>query len=100
MRDISFEAELWEHEGDGAWHFVTLPAELGEDIRDRMPPRRGFGSVRVEAQVGDVTWRTSLFPDSTTGSFVLPMKREVRTRNDLQAGDRVAVRLTILDAPA
>ena len=22
---VEFEAELWEHEGQGAWHFVTVP---------------------------------------------------------------------------
>jgi hypothetical protein len=26
MRRVEFEAELWEHEGQGAWCFVTILA--------------------------------------------------------------------------
>ncbi len=95
--DVDFEAGLWRSPGDAGWHFVTLPVEVSDEIRDRTPPRRGFGSVRVEATVGGMTWRTSLFPDSTSGSFVLPMKRPVRERNELESGDVVTVRLTVVD---
>lgn len=98
--DVDFEGELWLYPGDAAWHFVTLPVEIADDIRDRTPVRRGFGSVRVEATVGPVTWKTSLFPESKTGSFVLPMKKDVRARNDLEPGDMASVRLTILDTDA
>ena len=33
----------------------------------------GFGSVRVEARIGDVVWRTSVFPVKSGGYF-LPVK--------------------------
>ena len=95
--ELTFDAELWQWPGEGSWHFLTLPAELAEEIRDRTPPRRGFGSVRVEASVGPVTWRTSLFPDTKSGSYLLPMKKEVRARNDLEPGDVTSVRLRVLD---
>lgn len=52
-------------------------------------PPRGFGSVRVEATVGGTTWRTSVFPDSRGGSYVLPVKRAVREAEDLDDGDQV-----------
>jgi hypothetical protein len=92
--EVSFTAELWRYDGEGGWHFVTLPPDLAADIRDRVP-RHGFGSVRVTAAVGDVRWDTSLFPESRTGSFVLPVKQQVRRANDLEAGDPVDVRLTL-----
>ena len=100
MGALAFDAELWEHSGEGSWHFVTLPVDLSADIRDQTPPRRGFGSVRVEVIVGDSTWSTSLFPDSKSDAYVLPVKREVRDRNGLQAGDRVAVTIRLVDGPA
>jgi hypothetical protein len=85
------------HHGDGSWHFVTLPAAVADELRDRVPPRGpGFGAIRVTVSVGDTTWATSVFPDKATGSFVLPMKKAVRVANQLCAGDAVHVRLQVV----
>ncbi|HEX8001481.1 MAG TPA: DUF1905 domain-containing protein [Mycobacteriales bacterium] len=92
--DVAFEAELWLHAGEGSWHFVTLPGELADDIREQAPGR-GFGSVRVTATLGPTTWQTSLFPETASKSFVLPVKQQVRRAAGVEAGDRVAVRLSI-----
>ena len=89
-----FEAELWEYDGPAAWHFVTVPAELSEDLRADAGPRRGFGSVRVRVTIGGSTWSTSVFP-SKDGPFLLPVKRAVRRAEDLEVGDSVAVGLVV-----
>lgn len=95
MVQHSFRAKLWEHSpGDtGSWHFLTLPVELSEDITLEAGPREGFGSIRVEACIGSTTWRTSLFPDTATGSYVLPVKKQVRLAEDLHAGSTCEVTL-------
>lgn len=94
---LRFTAHLWEHSGDGSWHFVTVPVEVSDEVRAEVDgPRRGFGSVRVEVTVGTTTWRTSVFPQSD-GTFVLPVKKAVRRGEDLLAGDDVSVALTVLD---
>lgn len=93
-----FEAELWRYEGDAAWHFITLPREVSDDIAARPTgPRRGFGSVRVRVTIGGSTWSTSVFPDSKRGAYVLPVKKQVRAREALEAGDRVTVALELVD---
>jgi hypothetical protein len=56
-------------------------------------PRSGWGSIRVEATIGGSTWKTSIFPDSKSGTFLLPVKAQVRKQEGISAGDRV--RLTI-----
>ena len=56
---------------------------------------KGLGSIRVTVTVGRSTWDTSLFPDKATGSFVLPVKKEVRRANQLVAGDAVDVTLRV-----
>jgi hypothetical protein len=81
-----FHSEVWLYPGAAAWHFVTLPAELGESLRTMRGGSRGWGSIRVTASVGGTSWRTSLFPDSKSGSFLLPLKAEVRKREAIQAG--------------
>lgn len=98
-RPYAFAAELWLHPGEAGWHFLTVPPEIGAGIAERTTAaRRGFGSVRVTAAVDGITWRTSLFPDATTRSYLLPVKKGVRTAARLRAGDPVAVELEV-DAP-
>jgi len=97
-RDVAFQADLWEHAGEGGWHFVTLPVSVAEDLRDRAAHvARGFGSLRVRATVGGTTWATSVFPSAADRSYVLPVKKQVRRAEGLTAGDRVRVLLELLD---
>ena len=94
-----FEAELWLWQGDGAWHFVTVPSDVSDEIEGRTSSleRRGFGSVRVRVTVGSTTWSTSVFPDKQREAYVLPVKKDVRTREGVAAGDRVSVQLELLE---
>jgi len=86
---------LWSGE-TATWHFITVPEELSEEIRvHSFASRAGFGSVRVEARIGDVIWRTSVFPQKS-GGYLLPMKADVRRRADIAAGDDVSLTLELL----
>lgn len=95
-----FEAALWLWQGDAAWHFVTVPADVSDEIEGRTAAgeRRGFGSVRVKVTIGATTWSTSVFPDKKQAAYVLPIKKDVRTREGLSAGDKTKVTLELLDA--
>lgn len=92
-----FTAELWPWKPDGGWYFLTLSPDAAEVVRERPRPARGFGSVRVRATVGGTTWDTSVFPDSGSGSYVLPVKRAVRRAEGLDDGDPVEVALDVLE---
>ena len=94
----TFEAELWlSGDGaEGAWVFLTLPEDVGDEIRDVAGPRRGFGSVRVEATLGPSTWRTSVFPGRS--GWVLPVKKAVRGAARVDTGDTVRVDLRVTDS--
>ena len=95
---ITVIARLWLWSGEGgSWHFITVPEELSGEIRALSLARRGgFGSVRVEATIGDVSWRTSVFPQKS-GGYLLPVKADVRRRANIAAGDEVTVRLELVD---
>jgi hypothetical protein len=100
---VEFEAELWQWDARRAdsWVFVSVPVEFSEDIRElSRGPRRGFGSVRVRARVGESSWTTSIFPDSARGCYVLPLKRAVRRAERLDVGDIAAVTVELLDVSA
>ena len=91
--DLTFTAPLWLHEG-GSWVFVTVPEEIAEEIRMMAGPPRGFGSVRVEVTLGATTWRTSVFPDKRC--YVLPMKKAVRSAEEVDVDDPVEISLVVL----
>ena len=94
---VTFTAPLFLHDEDSSsWHFVAVPADLSEDLRESSGERRGFGSLRVRATVGHTAWATSVFP-SKAGPYLLPVKKAVRAAEDLTAGDEVHVRLELVD---
>lgn len=90
------ECEIWVFAGKGGWHFATLPPNLTEPLRTVRGGHSGaWGSLRVEATVGASTWRTSLFPDSKAGAFLLPIKAAVRKKEKIAAGDTVLVTVEV-----
>ncbi len=97
--EIEFTAELWEWEGKGAWCFVTLPVEYTDEIKMvSLGPKRGFGSVRVEVTIGKTAWKTSIFPDTKSMSYVLPIKKSVRQAEELEVGKNFFVELRLIEA--
>lgn len=91
--EFEFTGTLWLYPGEAGWHFVTLPADVSDDIEEEAGQRGGFGSVPVEVTIGETTWKTSLFPDKRAASFVLPVKKAVRQLERLEADAPVLVRL-------
>lgn len=92
----TFRAELWLYPGEAGWHFTTLPLDVADEIRETTALlRKGFGSVRVMAEIGGHAWQTSLFPDAKSGSYLLPVKKAVRTAARLSTGDEVEVQVTV-----
>jgi len=97
MRKYEFEAQVWKWPGMAAWHFVTVDAGVAVRIREERAgaPRVGWGSVPVSVTVGKTTWKTSIFPDKKSGLYLLPMKAEVRKKENISAGDTISVSLTM-----
>jgi Domain of unknown function (DUF1905) len=94
---FTFDAELWRYQHDNPWYFLTLPVDDSQRIREETDGlRKGFGSVRVEATIGASTWRTSVFPDSKSQCFVLPVKKQVRRSEHIEDGDVCDVVVTLL----
>jgi len=96
---ITVTSLLWIWQGSeaaGRWYFITVPEEQSDEIRAHaFGNPRGFRSVKVEARIDDVTWRTSIFP-LNSGGYLLPVKAEVRRKADLAAGDEVTIELKLL----
>ena len=83
-----------------AWFFITIDGEAGEALSATALMRRlegasrGFGSLKVTAQIGDSTFKTSLFPSKELG-WLLPVKASVRKAEGIGEGDAVEVLLEV-----
>ncbi len=73
--EFTFEAKLWKYERSAAWYFVTLPRDVADDIKEVYgASSNGFGSIKVMVRIDQVSWETSIFPDKSSGSYLLPIK--------------------------
>ena len=87
---------MWLWNGKGSWHFVTLPEDLGHEIRFHTGEQKAFGSIAVKVKCGKSEWKTSLFRDKKSGSYLLPVKASVRDSEALHAGDMLSVEISLL----
>lgn len=95
--EYAFSAKLWVYGGTGAWHFVTVPKAISSEIRENFGANsRGWGSLRVSVAIGDTSWRTSIFYDSKTKTYLLPVKKEVRTKLEFKPEDTADFALELL----
>lgn len=83
---------MWLYPGESAnWHFLTVSKEVSAEIKEKTKGlRKGFGSVPVEVTIGKTTWETSIFPDSKSGTFLLPVKASVRRAEDIYEGEKIS----------
>ncbi|HZX07256.1 DUF1905 domain-containing protein [Kribbella sp.] len=97
MSTYRFTAPLWVYPGEAAWHFITVPEDISDEITDLTEGhRKGFGSVRVAVTIGNSTWRTSVFP-TKDGTYVLPVKKPIRHTESLAEGTPVQTHLELVD---
>ena len=89
-------AEVWRYPGPASWHFVTLPPAVADDVRARTAGRaKPFGSVGVRVTIGSTTWATSLFADTKSASYLVPVKAPVRRREGIADGDTVTLTIEL-----
>ena len=93
---------VWRTEGYGDMLYVVIAGEAGEAIaghalerRLETGRRRGFGSVKVEAEIGANRWSTSVFPQEDGGWF-LPVRKAICRAEGLESGGEVTVALVLL----
>lgn len=94
--NYEFSAKVWLYPGNAAWHFLSVPTALSKEISARYSLiKRGFGSLPVTACIGQTSWQTSIFPDSQSGCYLLPLKSEVRKKEKIEAGELVHLSIEV-----
>jgi len=95
--EYEFIEKLWKYNSASAsWYFIHVPPEQTLEIKTTVPiPKVGWGSVRVQATIGKTTWKTSIFPNNETATYLLPIKAEVRKAEQLEIEQNVKVHIKI-----
>jgi hypothetical protein len=93
--EFNFEGEVIYWRGPAPFLFVALPLAIGAEIEALgSAVSYGWGCVPVLARIGEVAFKTSLFPRN--GSYVLPLKVAARRAlPPMDVGDRLVVQMTI-----
>ncbi len=93
---FEFSAEMWQHGSPGGWFFVSLPKDMSREIREHLGwQEEGWGRMKVTAQIGEQIWDTAIWFDSKAGTYLLPVKAEIRKRSNLRAGEPIGIMLWI-----
>lgn len=96
IRVFEIKAKIWMYNGPAAWHFVTINKEDSKKIKQIPILKRGWGSVPVSVTIGNSNWKTSIFPDKGD-VYLLPIKKEIRNKENLKEGSIVKIKIEIID---
>lgn len=97
-KTFSIKSKVWVYPGETPWYFVTVPKKTTEEINFYFAhTKRGWGSLRVTATIGSTIWQTSIFPDKKTVCFMLPLKADVRKKEDITPGKTINLSLELKD---
>ena len=87
----------WQGE-KATYHLVSFTGDQAEALAGHalmqkleMGRRRGFGSVKVTASIGDTSWKSSVFPQDKQSEWILLVSKKVMKAQDLAPGDEIAV---------
>ena len=95
-KTYSIKTNVWLYPGMAGWHFVTIPKDITKEIHFLFgDAKRGWGSLPVLTTIGKTSWKTSIFPDKKTATFLLPLKTAIRKKERIQANDRIHLTLEI-----
>ncbi|MEZ4156515.1 MAG: DUF1905 domain-containing protein [Candidatus Paceibacterota bacterium] len=96
-KQYKVKTQVFAYPGMGGWHFASVPKKESEQIKkDFKDQARGWGSLPVEVKIGKTQWSTSIFPDKKSGTYLLPLKAQVRKAEGLFDQDKVAIEIRLV----
>ena len=89
-------SKVWLWPAMDAWHFVSVNKKDSKEIKNLFGGTgRGFGSIPITGTVGKTKWNTSIFPDKKSNTYVLPLKKEIRKKEDIEVGKTISFSIEI-----
>ena len=71
----AFRAKPWRYTGPSGWHFISMPHDLANEIRETFKnEEEGWGRLKATAKIGVTEWSTSIWFDTKHNTYLLPLK--------------------------
>ena len=91
-----FTTEPWQYTTPGGWYFVTFPKELSAEIRNSFKSEEeGWGRLKATAKIGGSEWKTAIWFDRKKDCYLLPLKAEIRSEENIVVDKPVNVTIWI-----
>jgi hypothetical protein len=92
----TLKSKVVVYPGMAAWRFLGLPKREAKEIKEKFGKHaKGWGSLPVKVTIGETKWETSIFPDKKSGTYVLPLKAQVRKKERIDDGETVQFTLAL-----
>lgn len=92
--EMEFSGEIWFWKGPAPFHFVTVPEEQCQEIKEIASlVSYGWGMIPATVTIGETRWKTSLWPKD--GRYIVPIRDHVRKAESLEEGDGVTILLEV-----
>lgn len=93
--EFEFTAEVIEWRGPAPFFYAVVPpAESAAIGAIAGAVTYGWGAIPVEARIGHTSFNTSMFPKD--GRYLLPLRDAVRASAQIELGDEVGVRMSLV----
>ncbi len=93
-RVFQVRAKIWTHKS--RWFLITVPDRAGKTIKHRFGhTEKGWGSIPVEVNTRSFAWKTSIFYDKRSGSYIMLIKKVAREKNKVKKGSTLSFELRI-----
>lgn len=86
---IVWNAGNQERKDDSSsWRFARVPENISAKIKEMQKGRlrRGWGAIYANAKIKKTEWKTSIFPDRRSATYILPLKKQIRYEENLYDG--------------
>lgn len=85
-----FSAKVWRQVSTGSWHFIALPIEQSNEIRQHLKwQEEGWGRLKAVAHIGSSKWDTAIWFDTKRNTYLLPIKAEIRRKERIEPDKQI-----------
>ncbi|WP_099203398.1 DUF1905 domain-containing protein [Miniphocaeibacter massiliensis] len=78
------------------WTFVSIPKNISIEIKENFELlEKGWGRIKVTVNIGNSEWETSMWFDTETETYSLPLKAAIRKKENIVLDKEVKVSICI-----
>ena len=91
-----FTAKPWKFVGPNSWTFISVPTKISKEIRDNLKSEeQGWGRLKATVKIRKTEWKTAIWFDTKHNTYLLPLKAEIRRKENLEIDKKLTATIWI-----